>query len=690
MGNAGPGPVLSGDTVTVSDSVPSGLTATSISGTNWTCTQPSGPCTRTGVNTALLTGNNYPALTLTVSVDNNAPTGVGAVTNSASVSGGGEINTANDTDNDATTINTATDLTILKSHTDTFAPGDTGKTYTIAVSNVGGTASSGLVTVTDVVPTGLTPTAPTGVVGGWTCGIVSQTLTCTRSDALAASTSYPNITLTVDVSNTAPSSVTNTATVSGGNDANGANNSSDDLTNISIVNSAPVLDNTGDMSLHPINEDVAPAANPGTLVSDIIASADGDRITDADPGALEGLAVIAVDNTNGTWQFTINNGTNWIPFGSPDSTNARLLAADGNTRVRFLPNAGFDGTVDPGITFRAWDRTSGTNGSTADVTINGGSTAFSTATETASIRVIPVDPTQVQRAFVSARNGNDANQAASPACSITLPCRNFNVAISKVKSGGEVVALGSGDYAPITINKAVTLTGPATVYAAIPATAGSSAITVNAAGGTNGDTVVLKGMTLIGLGGSQGLNVTSVGNLRVEGCVISGFTDAGINVNLAAAGTRITITDTITRSNGVVGVVIASSAGLVRATIDNSRSEDNGVNGFYAANNSDVTINRSFASGNSGGVGFFASGSGAGVSSQLSCKQCVASKNSTGFAVGTAAGSTATIRVAKSAATNNLFGFVQTGGVFESLSNNLVRGNTSGNSSGTIAPVPAN
>jgi len=214
---------------------------------------------------------------------------------------------------------------------------------------------------------------------------------------------------------------------------------------------------------------------------------------------------------------------------------------------------------------------------------------------------------------------------------------------------------------------------------------------VNAAGGTNGDTVVLKGMTLIGLGGSQGLNVTSVGNLRVEGCVISGFTDAGINVNLAAAGTRITITDTITRSNGVVGVVIASSAGLVRATIDNSRSEDNGVNGFYAANNSEVTINRSFASGNSGGVGFLASGSGAGVSSELSCKQCVASKNSTGFAVGTAAGSTATIRVAKSAATNNLFGFVQTGGgIFDSLSNNLVRGNTSGNSSGTITPVPAN
>src|SRR5205807_747000 len=104
----------------------------------------------------------------------------------ASVSGGGEINTANDTDNDPTTVNVGTDLTIVKSHSGVFTQGDTGKTYSIIVSNIGGTSSSGTVTVTDVVPTGLTPTSPTGVVGGWTCGIVSQTLTCTRSDALPA------------------------------------------------------------------------------------------------------------------------------------------------------------------------------------------------------------------------------------------------------------------------------------------------------------------------------------------------------------------------------------------------------------------------------------------------------------------------------------------------------------------------
>ena len=455
-------------------------------------------------------------------------------------------------------------------------------------------------------------------------------------------------------------------------------------------NSAPVLDNSGEMSLHPINEDVAPASNPGTLVSDIIASADGDRITDADPGALEGLAVIAVDNTNGTWQFTIDNGTNWTPFGSPDSLNARLLAANSTTRVRFLPNADFNGTVDAGLTFRAWDQTSGTNGNTADATTVGGTTAFSTATETASIRVIAVNDAQGQRTFVSAQHGDDGNTAATPACSVTQPCRSFNVAINAVRSGGEVVALDSGGYGPVTINKAVTLSAPAGVYAAITAlTAGSSAITVSAAGGSNGDTVVLKGLTLTGLGGQEGINVTSVGNLHVEGCVISGFTDAGINVNLTVDGSRIVVKDTITRNNANHGIFATTSTGRVRAAIDNCRSEGNGVNGFVASNNSTMTINRSVASGNSGGAGFSATGTGAGVTTELSCEECVASKNSDGFVVTTVSGGTATIRVAQSTAINNTFGFVQAGtGVFESLGNNLVRGNISGNTSGTITVVP--
>jgi len=84
--------------VTVTDTVPSGLTASGIAGTGWSCTQPAGPCTRAD---ALAAGGSYPPLTLTVNVAAGAPA---SVTNTASVSGGGDVNGANNTANDVTTI----------------------------------------------------------------------------------------------------------------------------------------------------------------------------------------------------------------------------------------------------------------------------------------------------------------------------------------------------------------------------------------------------------------------------------------------------------------------------------------------------------------------------------------------------------------------------------------------------------
>jgi hypothetical protein len=288
------------------------------------------------------------------------------------------------------------------------------------------------------------------------------------------------------------------------------------------------------------------------------------------------------------------------------------------------------------------------------------------------------------RTFVSAHHGDDANTVNN--CSVTLPCRNFNAAIGVVSAGGEVVALDSGGYGPTTISKAVTLSSPLGVYAAVTAlVASTDAITVNAG---SSDTVVLRGLTLTGLGGQYGIHVTSVGTLHVEGCVVSGFSIAGIFVALAADGSQIFIKDTITRNDGNNGgIFIATTTGQVRASIDNCRSEHNGFYGFWAANNSRVTINRSVASGN-GSEGFFAYSNGVGVTTELSCEECVSSNNGTGFGVNTASGGVGVIRVARSTATNNTaYGFIQDGGVFKSLGNNLVDGNPGGNTSGTITTI---
>ncbi|HEY5883589.1 MAG TPA: LamG-like jellyroll fold domain-containing protein, partial [Pyrinomonadaceae bacterium] len=275
--NSGNGPMPTGQTISVTDTLPDGLTATAMTGTGWTC-QPTAPpntfpvsgsitlsCARTG-ETLLAAGASYPNISLTVTVDSDAPTGNPALSNDVSVTqgAGGEVNTGNNSDTDPTAINAGVDLTINKSHTDIFTQGDIGKTYTITVTNNGGTATSGTVTVTDTLPTGLTPTAPIGAHNGWTCTIVGQDLSCTRSDALNPTASYPTITLTVDVANNAPTSVDNTATVSGGGDINATNNSDTDQTTINQLCMTPPANMVAWWTADDTARDIA-GGNDGTL-----------------------------------------------------------------------------------------------------------------------------------------------------------------------------------------------------------------------------------------------------------------------------------------------------------------------------------------------------------------------------------------------------------------------------------------
>ncbi len=226
VSNVGTGPTSG--LVTVSDTVPAGLTATAVSGSGWACSLGATPtCTRSDV---LANAAAYPPITLTVNVASNAPA---TVINTATVSGGGDANPANNTATDPTIVTTGAvpDLTIAKSHSGNARQGQTGFAYTITVSNVGAAPSAGTVTVTDPLPAGLTATAASGP--GWTCS-VGATTTCTRADALAAGAAYPPITLVTNVSTTAPATITNTATVSGGGDVNPANNTASDQTIVRV------------------------------------------------------------------------------------------------------------------------------------------------------------------------------------------------------------------------------------------------------------------------------------------------------------------------------------------------------------------------------------------------------------------------------------------------------------------------
>jgi uncharacterized repeat protein (TIGR01451 family) len=132
---------------------------------------------------------------------------------------------------DQPTSTSQPDLTITKTHSQPFAQGQLGATYTLIVSNTGAGPTNAPVTVTDSLPLSMTATSFAG--SGWSCTL--SPLACQNVGTLPGGERYTPLTLIVNVSTDAPSSVTNTATVSGGGDSSPGNNTANDLTSIIVA-----------------------------------------------------------------------------------------------------------------------------------------------------------------------------------------------------------------------------------------------------------------------------------------------------------------------------------------------------------------------------------------------------------------------------------------------------------------------
>ena len=201
-----------------------------------------------------------------------------------------------DTSPQVTNTVSAPSLTLAKSHMGSLIGGQ-ATTFALAVSNVGSLGTNGTVTVTDPFPATSFSSLANVNGDGWSCSISGLTLTCTRSDVLAAGNSYPPIFVDGTVQEPAPATVSNTATVSGGgsapatgSDGGGASG----LADVSMTKAADsaIVSNGGTVTYTLNVQNAGPSSAQNVTVSDPV-----------DPAS---FSDVSVQTTQGSCDTTVS------------------------------------------------------------------------------------------------------------------------------------------------------------------------------------------------------------------------------------------------------------------------------------------------------------------------------------------------------------------------------------------------
>ncbi|MDB5900935.1 MAG: thrombospondin, partial [Ramlibacter sp.] len=299
---------------------------------------------------------------------------------------------------------------------------------------------------------------------------------------------------------------------------------------VTPVNDAPVLNAAASPALAAQNEDSgAPLGAVGTLVGALVGG-----VSDVDSGAVQGIAVTAAVATNGSWFYSIDNGTNWLALGAVTATNARLLAADGVTRVYFQPNANFNGTIDPALTIRAWDQTSGANGALADPSVNGGTTAFSTATDTVSLVITSVNDAPVG----VADNYSAAEGVPTAFARVVLNDTDIETAAAAL-SVLQVSATNGGSITPVNGTNALTTTRGGTVVMNADGSFTYTAPAIDHDSVSNADSFWYKAS---------------------DGSALSGWTQVSLTIT-DTGPTAVADVDSVGKNSSTIGNVIAGTGG---------------------------------------------------------------------------------------------------------------------------------
>jgi hypothetical protein len=262
---------------------------------------------------------------------------------------------------------------------------------------------------------------------------------------------------------------------------------------------------------------------------------------------------------------------------------------------------------------------------------------------------------QVSRVFVSV-SGNDANVCSD----VATPCRTLAGGITQVDPEGEVIVMTTGSYAGGTITKPVKID----VASGIVAFSGLPSVVDPGAG----NLVVIRGMTIkaVSPGMGNGLSLNT-GRLSVENSVVDGWA-FGIAVGFSAQ--QLYVGNSVFRRNVRS---IQTLNGASHSVIENTRFIGNG--GAY----------RGYGAISAAISGCEISGGDEGIVNANSSEVFVDNCRISNVVIGL--NTSATMRVSRTLVTKSSnCGVWNSGGLFESLGNNVFRGNAY-DTCGTITPV---
>jgi uncharacterized repeat protein (TIGR01451 family) len=430
------------------------------------------------------------------------------------------------------------DMTLGKSHVGNFTRGAPAS-YTIPVSNVSPYgATTGLVTINDTLPLGISPTGASGT--GWTCSVSGQTVSCTRSDGLAAGASYPSITLNALVAQSAPATLINTATVTGGGELNLLN---DTATDTAAVGSNADMAVTDSGSPNPV-------ATNGSITYTVV-------VTNNGPSAAD----------NATLVLPVPNSTTFTSLTPPAGWSC-LAPSGGGTGNAVCTNANMAGLSSATFTFVVKVAAGTTNGTVITGSATVGSSVLDPILANNTATVTTIAGTSGPNLSVTNAASPKPVQAGNP---ITYTQVVTNTGSSAITNGTFTEATPANTtFVSITPPAGWTCAGfPASPCTAATVAAGASGTftviyTVNAA--TPAGTTITDTVTVNATNQSFGPNSATATD------VVATAAQADISLATAAtpatvyAGNSITYTQSITNN----GPAAATGVSLTQATPANT------------------------------------------------------------------------------------------------------------------------